>query len=178
VTNKSNDPPRFADMVEGVKKIENDRVNVYRDRTKPVALSKNRSRVADSTPDFASIDYQQRSGIRETRFNPGIQKKLQRKIRQGQLVIEDRLDLHGYTQNQAMTALAEFLDHAVTSEFKMLIIIHGRGSRSDSEAVLKPMVRHWLATQSSVLAWCPAQPKHGGDGACYVYLGSRQSRST
>ena len=159
-------------MVEGVTKIENDRVNVYRDRTKSVAPPKIRSRLSDSTTDFASIDYQQRLGIKEIQFNPGIQKKLQRKIRQGQLVIEDRLDLHGYTQKQAITALDEFLDHAFGSEFRMLIIIHGRGSRSDSEAVLKPLVRHWLAAQSSVLAWCPAQPKHGGDGACYVYLRS------
>ena len=172
MTDKSNDPPSFADMVEGVTKIENDRVNVYRDRTKPVAPPKIRSRPANSTTDFASIDYQQRLEIREVQFNPGIQKKLQRKIRQGQLVIEDRLDLHGCTQKQAITVLGEFLDHAFRSEFRMLIIIHGRGSRSDSEAVLKPLVRHWLATQSSVLAWCPAQPKHGGDGACYVYLRS------
>jgi len=172
VTNKSNDPPSFADMVEGVTKIENDRVNLYRDRTKPVAAVKIQPRFADSTTDFASIDYQQRSGIRDTQFNPGIQKKLQRKIRQGQLAIEDRLDLHGCTQKQAITALDEFLGHALRSEFRMLIIIHGRGSRSDSEAVLKPLVRDWLATQSSVLAWCPAQPKHGGDGACYVYLKS------
>ena len=137
------------------------------------SLSKKTSAAGNSTPDFASIDFQQRSGLTEAHFSPGIQKKLQRKIRQGQLSIEDRLDLHGYNQNQAIAALGRFLDQALAAGFRMLIIIHGKGSRSDSDAVLKPLVRHWLAGRSSVLGWCPAQPQHGGEGACYVYLRTR-----
>jgi DNA-nicking Smr family endonuclease len=100
----------------------------------------------------------------------GLQRKLQRKIRQGQLAIEDSLDLHGYNQKQATATLVQFLQQALASRFRMLVIIHGKGSRSGNDAVLKPLVRHWLAQQSAVLAWCPAQPKHGGDGASYVYL--------
>jgi len=172
VKDKSNDPPSFADLVPGVKKIKDDRINVYRDRKKSAALPKTRSRAENSNPDFANIDYQQRSDIRESQFDAGIQKKLQRKIRQGQLVIEDRLDLHGYYQNQAIAALNEFLRQALAANLRMLIVIHGKGNRSGSNAVLKPLVRHWLAQQSSVLAWCPAQPNHGGEGASYVYLRS------
>jgi DNA-nicking Smr family endonuclease len=175
VNDKSRDPPSFADLMPGVKKIEDDRINVYHDRKKSAALPKTRSQTADLNPDFASIDYRQQSEISESRFDAGIQKKLQRKIRQGQLAIEDRLDLHGYYQNQAIAALNEFLQQALTAELKMLIVIHGKGNRSGSDAVLKPLVRHWLAQQSSVLAWCPAQPKHGGDGASYVYLRGRSS---
>ena len=99
-----------------------------------------------------------------------IQKKLERKIRRGQLAIQDHLDLHGYTQKEAIAALEEFPHRAVTAEFKLLVIIHGKGNRSGSEAVLRPLVRYWLSQQSSVLGWCPAQPKHGGNGASYVYL--------
>ena len=162
-------------MVPGVKKIDDDRINIYCHRKKSAATPKSRSRSADSNPDFANIDYRQRSEINESRFDAGIQKKLQRKIRQGQLAIDDRLDLHGYYQKQAITALDEFLHQSLASELRMLIVIHGKGNRSDSDAVLKPLVRHWLAQQSSVLAWCPAQPKHGGDGASYVYLRGRPS---
>jgi len=173
VKDKSSDPASFADLIPGVKKIEDDRINVYRDRKKPAAPPKTRSQTADLNPDFASIDYRQRSEIAESRFDVGIQKKLQRKIRQGQLAIEDRLDLHGYYQNQAIAALNKFLQQALIAEFRMLIVIHGKGNRSDSDAVLKPLVRHWLAQQASVLAWCPAQPIHGGEGASYVYLRNR-----
>jgi len=175
VNDKSGDPPSFADLMPGVKKIKDDRINVYDDRKKPAALPKTRPQTTESNPDFANIDYQQRSGISESLFNAGMQKKLQRKIRQGQLAIEDRLDLHGYNQNQAIAALNGFLHQALTAELRMLIVIHGKGNRSGSDAVLKPLVRHWLAQQSSVLAWCPAQPKHGGEGASYVYLRSPSS---
>jgi DNA-nicking Smr family endonuclease len=170
VNDKSNDQPSFSDLMTGVKKLEDDRINVYHHRIKKPGLPKSGARSIDSNPDFASIDYQQRSGIRESQFNVGIQKKLQRRIRQGQLAIEDSLDLHGYNQKQATATLVRFIQQALASQFRMLVIIHGKGSRSDNDAVLKPLVRHWLAQQSVVLAWCPAQPKHGGDGASYVYL--------
>ena len=170
MNDKSNDQASFADLMTGVKKLEDDRINVYRHRIKKTSLPKRGAHSVDSNPDFASIDYQQRSGIRESQFDVGIQRKLQRKIRQGQLAIEDSLDLHGYNQKQATAMLARFVQQALASQFRMLVIIHGKGSRSDNEAVLKPLVRNWLAQQSVVLAWCPAQPKHGGDGASYVYL--------
>jgi len=59
---------------------------------------------------------------------------------------------------------------------RFLVIVHGQGYGSRNEAVLKPLIRHWLSRQDCVMAWCPAQPKHGGDGATYVYL-RRQSPS-
>lgn len=170
MNDKTNDQPSFSDLMSGVKKLEDDRINVYHHRIKKPGLPKSGARSVDSSPDFVSIDYRQRSGISESQFNAGIQRKLQRKIRQGQLAIEDSLDLHGYNQKQATASLARFVQQALASQFRMLVIIHGKGSRSDSDAVLKPLVRHWLAQQSAVLAWCPAQPKHGGDGASYVYL--------
>ena len=159
-------------MLKGVRKIKNDRVNTYSDRVKKVTLPEIRSQSPGPDPDFANISYQQTTEIKEAQFDAGIQKKLQRRIRQGQLTIEGRLDLHGCNQIQATNALNEFLRMALAAEFRMLIVIHGKGSRSESDSVLKPLVRHWLARQSTVLAWCPAQPKHGGEGASYIYLRS------
>ena len=103
MNDKTNDQPSFSDLMTGVKKIEHDRINVYRHRRKKTSLPKTGSRSAALDPDFASIDYQQRSGIRESQFDMGIQKKLQRKIRQGQLTIEDSLDLHGYAPRRPST---------------------------------------------------------------------------
>ena len=107
---------------------------------------------------------------RSTHFNPGIQKKLQRKIRQGQIRPEDSLDLHGYRQTEAMDALDSFIGQAQRAGYRMVIVIHGQGYRSQTEAVLKPLVHRWLASRSEVLAWCPAQPQDGAAGASYVYL--------
>ena len=167
---ESSDKESFAKLMTGVRKISNDRINIYRDRAKNTAQPEPNSKYAESNLDFTRLSYQHRSDIRDSRFDNGMQKKLQRRIRQGQLPIEDRLDLHGHTQKKTIAALEEFLHHAVSAQYKLIMIIHGKGDRSADEAVLRPLVRHWLAQQSSVLAWCPAQPKHGGAGASYVYL--------
>ena len=160
----------FAELMTGVKKISDDRINIYRDRAKKSDLPKVKSRSTKTELDFSNISFELMSNIKDSHFDSGIQKKLQRKIRQGQFPIEDQIDLHGFNQKQARAALESFLQHAVSAQFKLLVVIHGKGDRSGSEAVLKPLARHWLAQQSAVLAWCPAQAKHGGAGASYVYL--------
>ena len=99
-----------------------------------------------------------------------MQKKLKQRIRMGQLPIDAILDLHGYRQQQALEALRSFVQEALRIDARLLLIIHGKGFRSESQAVLRPLVQHWLAEQSMVLAYCPAQPADGGSGASYVYL--------
>ncbi len=158
----------FADHVPGVKKLDHDRINTYQDRVKKSPAPTPRTPLA--RPDFSNIEFQQLTQLQDSHFNPGITKKRQRRIRQGNLPIDDQLDLHGYTQEQAVTELNHFLDHALSSGFKLLVIIHGKGKRSKGDAVLKPLVQDWFAHQPSVLAWCPAQANHGGNGASYVYL--------
>ncbi|MCZ6488640.1 MAG: Smr/MutS family protein [Gammaproteobacteria bacterium] len=160
----------FTELMTGVKRISDDRINVYHDRAKKIALPRAKTGVSEPSLDFVNISYDQQTKISDSQFDSGIQKKLERKIRRGQLAIGDHLDLHGYTQKEAIAALEEFLHRAVTAELKLLVIIHGKGNRSGSKAVLRPLVRYWLSRQSSVLGWCPAQPKHGGSGASYVYL--------
>ena len=160
----------FAALMPGVKRLDNDRINVYQQRLqKPVPA---KSRVTDdkALPDFSSLSFAQQGQIDDSHFDHGINRKLQRRIRQGLLDIDDRLDLHGYIQKKAVLELSEFIQYAVSNRFKLVIIIHGKGTRSSENAVLKPMVQHWLSQQDCVLAWCPAQPKHGGSGASYVYL--------
>jgi DNA-nicking Smr family endonuclease len=166
----SEDESDFAALMPGVKRIDNDRINVYQQRVRKSVIAK--SRETDATPqaDFSSLSFDQQSQINDSHFDHGINRKLQRKIRQGLLDIDDRLDLHGYTQKKAASELSEFIGYALSSRFKLIIIIHGKGNRSSESAVLKPLVHHWLSQQVSVLAWCPAQAKHGGSGASYVYL--------
>lgn len=167
---KSKDDASFAEWMTDVKRFENDRINVYPDRVKNITLPKRQTLGSDPSFDFSTISYQDLSATNDSFFHSGIQKKQQRKIRQGLITVDDHLDLHGYNQPQAISALMAFIDHALSSGFRFLVVVHGKGSRSDKEAVLKPLVQHWLSQQSMILAWCLAQPKHGGSGASYVYL--------
>ena len=168
---KSDSKCGFADLVSGVKRLDHDRINTYQDRVKKTLQTTHQKQ--ESKPDFSRIEFRQLSQLQDSYFNSGVTKKQQRKIRKGAITVDDSLDLHGYTQAQAIIELSSFLDHALSSGFKLLIIVHGKGQRSAGKAVLKPLVQHWLAQQESILAWCPAQANHGGSGASYVYLRSR-----
>ena len=174
VNDDSRDNLNFSELMSGVKKISDDRINVYRDRKKKATPRDRKYVAAEPTIDFAELNHHLKTNIRESYFDPGIQKKLERKIRQGLVPIDDQLDLHGYNQNEATSALTEFFQQAHSANSKLLIIIHGKGNRSGNEAVLRPLVRHWLTQQPSVLGWCPARTQHGGDGASYVYLRARR----
>ncbi len=165
--NDDDDDSEFAQLIPGVKRLHNDRVNVYqqRSRKKPAPRTK-RPGIESQETGFPA----ESTPTRDTHFNSGLQKKLQRKIKQGMIRPESRIDLHGYRQVDALAALEAFLNDALQNSYRVVLIIHGQGYRSQSDAVLKPLVQRWLANQSQVLAWCPALPRDGAAGASYVYL--------
>lgn len=164
----TDDESDFAALMPGVKRLHDNRINHYDQRT-PKSIAK-RIKEESSQTDFAALSYQQRTEIQESFFDHGVQRKLQKKLRQGLLPVDDSLDLHGHTQKTAQAALSTFFTEALTLGHRIVIVIHGKGQRSQDSAVLKPLTLHWLSQHKSVLAWCPAQPKHGGQGASYVYL--------
>ena len=103
----------------------------------------------------------------------GIQQKAQKKLRRGELPIEEELDLHGYTVIEAKTALQDFLYECKRQHIRYIRIIHGKGYRSDQNIpVLKTHVAYWLPQLKDVLAYSSALPKDGGTGALYVLLKS------
>ena len=162
------DDSDFAGLIPGVRRLHNDRINVYQHRQRKQRLPRAPDE-HDATPtSFPS----EATPVHDTYFNTGMQTRLQRRIRQGQIRPEASLDLHGYRQSDALEALRQFFDDALQRGLRLVIIIHGQGYRSQSDAVLKPLVQRWLASQTQVLAWCPAQPRDGAAGASYVYLRS------
>ena len=100
----------------------------------------------------------------------GAQKSMLKKMRTGKLPVENVLDLHGLTVHQASRELAEFLDDCQRNGYRHVMIIHGKGYRSQQKPVIKPMVNRWLKQAHEVLAFSSAQPKDGGTGAVYVLL--------
>ncbi len=101
----------------------------------------------------------------------GIQKRVFKKLRRGQYIIIDELDLHGLNVKQAKKLLLHFLEIALQVEGSCVSIIHGKGHRSGNrEPVIKRQTNHWLRQHPRVLAFHSAQPKDGGTGAVYVLL--------
>ena len=164
----ADDDSEMERLIPGVKRLHSDRINVYRHRERIKHAPRNRAPEFEQVDDFPVESQPALSSY----FNTGLQVKLQRRIRQGAIRPEAVLDLHGYRQQEAIAALQEFLADAVSKKYRMLLVIHGQGYRSQSDAVLKPLVQRWLSGKPQVLAWCPAQARDGAAGASYVYLRS------
>jgi DNA-nicking Smr family endonuclease len=107
----------------------------------------------------------------------GVDRRRTERLRRGRLPVEAKLDLHGYTQEQAHSALDHFLGEVQARGLRCVLIITGKGTTTENAlgagGVLRSQVPRWLnepANRSRVLAFDYAQPKHGGLGAIYVLL--------
>jgi len=102
----------------------------------------------------------------------GIDRRTAERFRRGKLPIEGRLDLHGLYQDAAHDALARFITDSAAAGRRKVLVITGRGSRAGS-GVLRERLPQWLnqpPCRAHVLAFTPARPEHGRDGAFYVLL--------
>jgi DNA-nicking Smr family endonuclease len=108
----------------------------------------------------------------------------ERKLRRGTVAIGGRLDLHGMTRAEAHRAVGRFLTALVERGERVALVITGKGGRrgADGDAtagVLRAEFPRWItdgALARVVLAWRPAAPQHGGDGAFYVLLRRASAR--
>ena len=92
-------------------------------------------------------------------------------MRRGDVEIGATLDLHGYTQDAALSVLVRFLHRAHKRGERAVIVVTGAGR--GGEGVLKRMLPAWLATSNIrplVAGYAPAHRSHGGAGAFYVFL--------
>jgi DNA-nicking Smr family endonuclease len=109
--------------------------------------------------------------------DPAIRKKVGR----GRIEIDGRIDLHGMTQNEARSALHGFIHARFNRGDRTVLVITGKGAKSDSDyiaamterGVLRTMLPIWLNEPSlapMVSGWSVAARGHGGEGAWYVRL--------
>lgn len=102
---------------------------------------------------------------------PGVGPDVLRKLRRGEWVIQDAIDLHGCRSDEARELLAAFLRDAVKRGLRCVRVVHGKGLGSkDRQPVLKGKTRVWLAQRDEVIAFCQARPAEGGSGALIVLL--------
>ncbi|NLH80213.1 MAG: hypothetical protein GX458_05135 [Phyllobacteriaceae bacterium] len=109
-----------------------------------------------------------------------IDPRTKRRLVRGVLPIDDRLDLHGYTEAAAHALLRGFLIGARAHGARVVLVITGKGAGPGKEhrapherGVLRRAVPHWLADptlRDVVLGFEEAHLAHGGAGAIYVRL--------
>lgn len=102
---------------------------------------------------------------------PGVGGDVLRKLRRGEWVIQDELDLHGARVGEARELLAGFLRDALRRGLRCVRIVHGKGLGSrNRQPVLRGKTRNWLVQREEVIAFCQARPDEGGSGALMVLL--------
>ncbi len=101
----------------------------------------------------------------------GLQPRVLKRLRRGQIGVGAELDLHGMTVAVARGAIAAFLLECRKRRIPCVRIIHGKGLGSRQRGpVLKSKVGNWLRQRNEVLAYCSARAFDGGTGAVYVLL--------
>ena len=104
-------------------------------------------------------------------LRPSLPRDILRKLRRTHWAIQDDLDLHGLTGDEAVEATAAFLADCKRRGLRCVRIVHGKGRGSRGrEPVLKGRVRRQLMRRSEVLAFVEPRAVHGGAGAVVVLL--------
>jgi len=110
-------------------------------------------------------------------FVKGFDQKLMKRLKKGEFPIQDHVDLHGLTKQEAETKVKDFLIQSHKLGLRCVLIVHGRGLNSpDTFPVLKASLPIWLSRgpiRKIVLAFVTARPYDGGTGAIYVLLKKR-----
>lgn len=159
----------FRQSCNNIQPLKQDKLHFpYKTSPASIAPSINRS----VTPTFYPDELHECAAEDELFFaRGGLQHKTLKQLRQGQIKIEARLDLHHFKSHEAIEACQQFLENAQARGLKWVLVIHGKGHFSkDGKAILKSLLNEWLREQTTVLAFASSQAKHGGRGAVYVLL--------
>jgi DNA-nicking Smr family endonuclease len=100
-----------------------------------------------------------------------ISRKVMRQLRRGNYAVQEEIDLHGLTADEAHVELHGFIKECSAARIRCIRVVHGKGRGSGPKGpVLKAGVNRWLTQWEEVAAFCSAQPRDGGTGAVYVLL--------
>ena len=117
-----------------------------------------------------------------------------RRLSEGKVEPDAKIDLHGLTQVQAHARLVTFIQRAHANGLRCVLVVTGKGSARDgrdaggaewmhegTRGLLRSLVPRWLAEgdlKGQVTGIAGAHVRHGGGGAIYVYLKRNRSMFT
>lgn len=158
----------FRSAIDGTKPLSNDEKIQPEAKPTMVKVARKKETLKNKTHHLEDNDYLEAHSPESYLFyqDPSINHKIVRKLRQGQYNVEAELDLHGCTVQEAAQLVSHFLDECEEQVRRSVRIIHGKGKN----ARVKTQLAAWLNDHRQVLAYCSAQPKHGGTGALYLLL--------
>ncbi len=103
----------------------------------------------------------------------GVDNKTVKAMNRGEYPVDKVIDLHGYSISLAYDLLIQEIQDAFITKKRMLLVITGNGSRSESNTSIKSMMTIWLNSKiirSYILRFSFASKHHGGQGAQYILI--------
>jgi DNA-nicking Smr family endonuclease len=163
----------FKKAVAGVKPLKPPkRVTLKRPAPAPVPQQRQRDEAAALAESFAgplSADDALETGEELSYLRDGMARLTLRRLRRGHWAIQDGVDLHGLTREQAAVAVTDFMQQCLARGLRCVRIVHGKGL-----GILKAKLGKWLPLREEVLAYCQAPANEGGSGALLVLLKSKR----
>jgi DNA-nicking Smr family endonuclease len=80
------------------------------------------------------------------------------------------IDLHGKTKEETTESLERFVVSSKTRGLRKVLIIHGKGLHTNSDAVLQKTVQEFIVADPRLGAWGHPGIKDGGSGATWVLI--------
>lgn len=103
----------------------------------------------------------------------------ERRIRNGAIVPDMSIDLHGHTLSAAHARLGQAISDALVRDVRVLLVVTGKPPKSPGatgqkqRGAIRAEIGHWLETSvyaDRIASVRVAHPRHGGDGALYLIL--------
>ena len=165
----------FRHAMRGTQPIEQDnRIEHQRPAPRPEPRMSSEDEAAALRESLeAPITFEDRLDMGEEAafLRPGLPRRVLLDLRRGRWTLQGEVDLHGYTRDEARTALGHFLAMSLQRGNRCVRVIHGKGLGSPGRvSILKQLSRGWLAQREEILAFCQAGPNQGGSGALLVLL--------
>ncbi|QIA63947.1 DNA endonuclease SmrA [Vibrio astriarenae] len=165
----------FQQMMGDVKPLHNDTAELKKSlEVTESQLAKREAAVwlTEKDPEYLSIDHApmlKPDDMIEFKRD-GVQEGVYKKLRLGKYPVQARLDLHRRTLKESRDEVVKFLKQCIRMDIRTVVIVHGKGERSNPPALTKSFVAHWLTQIKDVQCVHSAQRFHGGTGAVYVLL--------
>lgn len=166
---------KFKELFDNVKELKQDKIS-----SKTKLMHKQLAKIRQHSASFQKQDEQNHTSCGFVKMvepdevlsykTPGVQPFVFKKLKNGEYIEADFIDLHGKNIEQAYELVRNFIIDSKENSFRCVLIIHGKGHNSKPKANIKSYVNHWLRQMEDVLAFHSAPIYKGGAGALMIIL--------